>query len=302
VFIPFLYFIFRFTVGLLPRNKADQVIPSATGADYKISLASVVLIDRTHGCVTKVADPPFVIRVLYRLAFQAASPYATNLAALIAAKYRREVAGSLTYHHFGREVVAPIIDITPVGDWFGLRSRFVIGESVQQNVASEAFLKEIAELFDSCGLAVWQVDPRSPGAYGNLILSPEGYKIIDLESGVPSPVAISGSWRRTARLGAFPLFDDADFERLRDYVEANKVSLTGSLGKEGVTKLMLGIASFESATRIWKNGEMRLWGRALAWLYGRFVPEKGRLDSRKAGCSAVIAGTDDSSKTGSVSH
>ena len=73
-----------------------------------VRLASVVLIDPIRGCVTKTADPPLVIRGLYWLAFQADFPYSSNLAALIAAKYRREVAGSLTYHHFGRAVIAPI--------------------------------------------------------------------------------------------------------------------------------------------------------------------------------------------------
>ena len=235
-----------------------------------VSFASTVFIDRQSQTATKVYTPITAVRVLYWLAFQAEYPYSSNLATLIAAKYRRDVAGHLTCHRFGREVVAPIIDITPVGRWFGLRSDLVTGERVVRNEDSLRFLKEVEELFNSVGLPVWQVDHQSPSAYANLIKTPEGYKIIDLESGVPSPTPISGSWRRTVEAGLIPMFDDIDFDRLMGFIKSNEGPLASSLGANGLSRLKSDIGSLELATQLWKSAEPRLWGRSSSWLYRRF--------------------------------
>ena len=234
-----------------------------------VSFASTVFIDRQSQTVTKVYTASKAARALYWLAFQSEFPYSSNLASLIAAKYRRDVAARLTYHHFGREVVVPIIDITPVGSWFGLRSHLVIGDGVGRDRESSRFLRDVEEFFNSVGLPVWQVDPRSPSAYGNLIRTPEGFKIIDLESGVPSPTSISGSWRRTFEMGAIPMFDDVDFDRVRGYIHANEVSLIDSLTAKAVSRLKSEVDSLDLATRLWKSGERRIWGRSFRWMYRR---------------------------------
>ena len=237
----------------------------------KVSFASTVIIDLQKQTATKVYTPSKAIWILYWIAFQAEYPYSSNLAALIAAKYRRDVAGRLTLHRFHREVVAPIIDITPIGIWFGLRSQLAIGDEVVRDDESQRFLTEVAEFFDSTGLPVWQINPNNPTAYGNLIKTPEGYKIIDLESGVPSPTPISGSWRRTVEAGFVPMFDDIDFYKLREYIADKQNSLIASLGQKGVSGLRSDVDSLELATRLWKSGERRLWGRCFSWLYRRFA-------------------------------
>ena len=239
------------------------------GATERISYASSVFIDLESQTATKVYTPPKAVRILYWFAFQAEYPYSSNLASLIAAKYRRDVAGRLTFHRFGREVVAPIIDITPVGSWFGLRSELVVGDNVVRDQDSLRFLMEVEELFDSVGLPVWQINHQSPSAYGNLIKTREGYKIIDLESGLPSPTPILGSWRRTVEAGFIPMFDDIDFDQLREYIDINEIPLASSLGAEGVSRLRLDVEYLELATQLWKSGEKRLWGQSFSWLYRR---------------------------------
>lgn len=246
-----------------------------------VSFASTVLIDRQSQTVTKVYTPSKAIRALYWLAFQSDYPYSSNLAALIAAKYRREVAAHLTRHHFGREVVAPIVDITPVGSWFGLRSHVVTGGAAVRDAESSRFLRDVEEFFNSVGLPVWQIDPRSPSAYGNLINTPDGFKIIDLESGVPSPTPISGSWRRTIEVGAIPMFDDVDFNKVKEYIQANEGPLNNSLSAEGVSQLRLDVDSLELATRLWKSEERRLWGRSLMWMYKQIKKSRHSMVSGK---------------------
>ena len=263
--IQILYYIFRYTIGAVPRRSQFKIPQTIE----KVSFASTVIIDLQKQTATKVYTPSKAIRTLYWIAFQAEYPYSSNLAALIAAKYRRDVAGRLTLHRFHREVVAPIIDITPIGTWFGLRSQLVIGDEVARDDESQRFLTEVAAFFDATGLPVWQINPNSPTAYGNLIKTPQGYKIIDLESGVPSPTPITGSWRRTVEAGFVPMFDDIDFYRLRDYIAHNQDSLIASFGQDWVSRLNSDVDSLELATRLWKSGERRLWGRCLSWLYRR---------------------------------
>lgn len=264
--IRFLYYVYKFTIGALPR-KTQVYMPGAT---VKISFASTVFIDRESQTATKVYTPSLAVRALYWLAFQSKYPYSSNLASLIAAKYRRDVARRLTFHHFGREVVAPIIDITPVGSWFALRSELVIGDDVVRDRDSLQFLVEVKALFDSFGFPVWQVNHQSPSAYRNLIKTPEGYKIIDLESGLPSPTPIIDSWRRTVEAGYIPMFDDIDFDRLKGYIDLYAGPLASSFGEEGMSLLRSDVDCLELATQLWKSGERRLWGRSISWLYQRF--------------------------------
>ena len=275
--IQLLYYFYKFTIGALPRRPPANM----PGTTAKISFASTVYIDHESRTATKVYTPSTAVRALYWLAFQARYPYSSNLASLIAAKYRRDVARRLTFHHFGREVVAPIIDITPVGSWFALRSELVIGDDVVRDRDSYRFLREVEAFFDSVGLPVWQVYHQSPSAYRNLISTPEGYKIIDLESGLPSPIPIIGSWRRTVEAGYIPLFDDIDFDRLRGYLNVNAGPLVSSLGEEGVSLLRSDVHCLEMATQLWKSGERRLCGRSLSWLYRRFryLSSYGRVGS-----------------------
>lgn len=134
---------------------------------------------------------------------------------------------------------------------------------------SQQFLTEVANFSHSTGLPVWQINPNSPTAYGNLIKTPKGYVIIDLESGLPSPTPITNSWCRTVEVGFIPMFDDVDFYKLREYVEQNQNSLIESLGEIGVSALRSDVDSLDLATWLWKSGERRLWGRLFSWLYRR---------------------------------
>jgi hypothetical protein len=265
--IKILYYIFKYTIGALPRRPQFDIPETIE----KVSFASTVIIDRQKQTATKVYAPSKAVRILYWIAFQARYPYSSNLAALIAAKYRRDVAARLTLHRFHREVVAPIIDITPIGIWFGLRSQLVIGDEVVRDDESQQFLTEVMEFFNSTGLPIWQINRNSPSAYSNLIKTPDGYKIIDLESGLPSPMPISGSWRRTVEAGFIPMFDDIDFYKLNGYIDQNRDLLITSLGEAGVSSLRSDVDCLELATRLWKSGERRLYGRSLSWLYRRFA-------------------------------
>ena len=146
-----------------------------------------------------------------------------------------------------------------------------LGEKVNNDEPAKRFLAQVAETFAEAGLSVWQINPRNPHAHTNLIRTPEGdFKIIDLESAIVTPLPAPGQWRSALRSGNFPIFDDLDFPRLRQYVSTNGAALEASLGHSGMAELMDAIDRGEGMIRSWKNAEPRLWGRLASRMYRLF--------------------------------
>ena len=232
------------------------------------SIASTVYLDPQAGTATKEYKPPWPIRTLYWLAFQAPFPYQSRKEALQAAAAKRKIAGLLTRHQFSYEMVAPSSEILNGGDNYRFVTEFVPGDPPKSNREIEDTLSELYEYFQEVGLPTWQISPGNPHAYSNFIRDPEGdLRLIDLESAL---VSFSAPWkqmRASLRDGNFPIFDDVDFVRLRAYVEEHAEELTGTLGHVGLVELEQGINSSEVSTRGWKDAEPRIWGRLASRIY-----------------------------------
>ena len=242
--------------------------PGFRGIRVEHSIASRVVLDPQRGTATKVYRPPLVVRLLYWVAFQATFPYVGTPAALQAAVHRRKIAGLLTVHRFGKDLVAPVIaaDCTP-GDC-SFVTEYVEGEKVANTKEVKSFLSKVTDTFAEAGLPVWQMNPRNPHAHTNLIRTPQGdLKIIDLESAIVTPLPAKGQWWSALKNGNVPIFDDIDFLRLNSYISANRAALTASLGVEGMSQLADAVKRGERAAIAWKSAEPRIWGRATRLAY-----------------------------------
>ena len=236
-------------------------VPGCESCRVERSFASTVLLDPRKGTATKIYAPPPLLRLLYWLAFQARFPYEHNAAAIQAAAYRRKIAGLLTRHRFGKDLVSPVISAGWDGEKLALVTELVPGEMPENDEATRAFLGQVAETFAEAGLPVWQVNPRNPHAHTNLIRTPEGeLRIIDLESAVVTLMPPESHWRSSLRSGSFPTFDDIDFGRLRRYIEVNQRALRPRLGSGGLAELLDAVERGERAVRVWKESEPRIWG------------------------------------------
>ncbi len=258
------FFLYLGRKGWLLSGLESLAVSSQPCQDCRteVSLASVVVLDPTRRTATKVYRPPVLVRVLYWLAFQAPFPYDRNRFALEAAAHRRRIAGLLTRHRFGRDLVAGVDGVVAQQGRYAFVTELIPGEKVDNSQEIQDFLRDVTELFSQAGLGTWQVNPRNPHAHTNLIRTPAGdLKIIDLESALVTPFAPHGQWGSTLRRGAFPIFDDIDFERLKAYVVANTQSLGETLGPRRYGELLEGIAGAELAILRWKGAEPRVWSR-----------------------------------------
>ena len=273
--IPFFLYIQRVSWLSIPKRDEDLTVRACETCRVEKSIASTVVLDPERGTATKVYSPPGVVRLLYWLAFQARFPYENNRAALQAARHRRRIAGLLTSHRFGKDLVAPVTTVECMHGQCSFVTEFVPGEKVMNDEPAKLFLGQVAETFAEAGLSVWQVNPRNPHAHTNLIRTPDGdLKIIDLESAVVTPIPAPGQWRSALKRGTFPVFDDIDFERLRHYVTANGSALAVSLGPAGMAELSDAVDLGEEAIRSWKDAEPRVWGRLISRVY-RLLDWKG---------------------------
>lgn len=251
-----------------PNQGADLSASGFDGRRVERSIASIVVLDPQEGTATKVYRPLALVRLLYWLASQAKFPYRSNPAALRAAAYRRKIASMLTIHRFGKDLVAPVIAVNPIEGSYNFVTKYISGETVENDAPTKRFLSQIAETFVEAGVSVWQVNPHNPHAHTNLIRTPGGdLKVIDLESALVTPIPALGQWRSALRSGNFPVFDDIDFPSLMRYVNTNRASLRASLGHDRMAQLEATVDLCERAIRSWKEREPRVWGRLARWVY-----------------------------------
>ena len=252
----------------LPRLRRNQPEPVPSGVKIARSIASVVYLDEAAGTAAKEYRPPSVVKALHRLAFQAPFAYQHSRAALEAAAAKRKIAGLLTKHQFGQDIVAPVLEIRSVGGNYQFVTEFVPGDSPESNEEIEGTLSDLYTYFQDTGLPTWQIAPGNPHAYSNFIRTSQGQlKLIDLESAM---VSFSPPWKQLrafARDGHFPVFDDVDFVQLRGYVQVHALELKESLGLKGFEELEQAVESAEVFTHQWKDGEPRIWGRLASRVY-----------------------------------
>lgn len=250
--------------GKLSTGERGVNVNGASRVEH--SIASTVVLDVERGAAIKTYKPPLAVRLLYRLAFQAPFPYESNERALTAAVHRRGIAGFLTRCRFGKDLVAPISAERIDGRW-RLVGELVRGDKVESDAKTQAFLRDLTEMFAEAGLSVWQINPRNPRARTNLIRNRDGdLIIIDLESAVVTPFPAPGQWRAALRNGSFPVFDDIDFDRLRAWMGENEAAVRRTLGDEGIDAFRRAVDEGEAAMAAWKGAEPRLWGRLISGL------------------------------------
>jgi len=240
----------------------SAVVAADAQRPHTHALTSTILFDRCARTASKIYAPGFVPRAVYWIAYQAAFPYMRNEAALRAAFYRRRLAGLLTECWYGENCVIPILRIDRIDGRNALTSTFVDGTSPRNHAAARAFLFDVANRFDEVGLPTWQVDPRQPRAMSNVLESDDGrFHVIDLESGLVSPLASPRAWGRAFRRGLIPLFDDVFFDLTRAWVTAHTDSISAARGTALLAELRETIDSCEAATIEWHASEPRIWSR-----------------------------------------
>jgi hypothetical protein len=259
-------------------------IPHDETRPHAHALTSLVLFGDDR--VTKIYNPGFLPRALYWLAFQAPFPYIRNRAALDAAMHRRNLAATLSEYWFGSPRVAHVLGIERVNGHPAVVSEFVAGHAPANRNAAKAFLTRLRLRFEQAGLPTWQIDPRQPRAVDNVLELPDGtYRIVDLESGLVSPLASLTTWRRALRHGSLPLFDDVFFDVTRAYVAREEDQMRAQLGDTWVAELKTLLDQAETATATWHASEPRLLHRALRAVvtgFG-FTTWRSRLRARTAG-------------------
>ena len=228
-------------------------------------IASHVVLDRAAGTATKVYRRRFPIWILYWIAFQAPFPYATNMAALKAAQYRRRIAGLITKVFFGRDVIAPVIAVNREGDQFQFVTALVEGGPPGDKGRARRFLHDVTRAFIETGLPTWQVSPHNPRVLGNVMESADGnYWIIDLESNVVTPLVPAAELWSAVRQRHVPPFDDIDLPRLWKYVFDHWDEIGERLGEEERKELLGAVSRYQWYERLWQGAEPRIWSRAIS--------------------------------------
>ncbi|MEA2593647.1 MAG: hypothetical protein QOF01_116 [Thermomicrobiales bacterium] len=248
------------------------------------ALTSLVLFDEKH--VSKIYAPGFLPRALYWLAFQAPFPYIRNRAALNAAMHRRNLAAQLSEYWYGSSRVARVTSIDRIDGRYAITSERIEGTAPTNLYVAKSFLNGLRARFEEAGLPTWQIDPRQPRAVDNLIETGEcSFKIVDLESGLVSPMASLKTWGRAIRRGMAPFYDDIFFDVTRAYVARHEQAMRDAKGATWLTELQATIDEAETETLAWHRSEPRVWNRLLTGIVTGFGVRtwRARLRVRFAG-------------------
>jgi undecaprenyl-diphosphatase len=249
--------------GDLPFIHAGPV-PHDESQPHAHALTSTIVFNHADGTVAKLYNPGFVPRALYWLSFQAPFPYVANQPALSAALERRELAGLLTEYWYGQRVVARMTRIEQAGKRYALVSEYVRGAAPVDRQRAKAFLTDVRRCFEAAGLPTWQINPRQPRALDNVLETADGrLHIIDLESGLVTPLASPRSWGRAIRRGQAPLFDDVDFDTTRAYVAREADAMYAQRGAAWLARLQATLERAELAQSAWHASEPRVWSLLL---------------------------------------
>ncbi|MCC7363188.1 MAG: phosphatase PAP2 family protein [Dehalococcoidia bacterium] len=249
----------------IPLVRAAAV-PHDDALPHAHALTSTILF--RQGKVLKIYNPGYIPRLIYFAAFQAPFGYAASRTALEAAVLRRNLAGKLTEYWYGSNRVAYALGPAEVDGRLAIVSRYTDGREPTDHARAHAFLAGLADHFDEAGLPTWQVDPRQPRALGNILETPSGeYTIIDLESGLVSPLASPRAWRRAFRRGLVPIYDDVYFDTTRAYLQRESGVIRAAMGGAWLRELEDLLDAAEAKVNAWHASEPRIWSRLVrgAW-------------------------------------
>lgn len=252
------------SLGQLPLIRAGRLVHDET-RPHVHALTSLVLFEGTR--VIKMYNPGLLPRAIYWVAFQAPFAYVSNHAALRAAVARRNLAVLLTKSWYGTERVARAEEVVTRNGRSALATAFVSGQAPTRRAEATAFLADLRRRFEEAGLPTWQIDPRQPRAIDNIRETVNNsYVVVDLESGLVSPMASMTTWKRAFRRGLVPFYDEVFFDVTRAYVAREEATLQANLGPAGYTELLTTLDEAERETAAWHASEPRLWGKLLRWI------------------------------------
>ncbi|NQT74010.1 MAG: hypothetical protein HQ553_14800 [Chloroflexi bacterium] len=101
----------------------------------------------------------------------------------------------------------------------------------------------------------WQVNKMLSTPTSNLLRDEKGrWVLVDVESGMPALIVLDLLWT-AIKTGSFPLFDDVNFDKLNEYLSANKNELTRKLGLERYRQLRNNVKQLQYHTEAWKSSE-----------------------------------------------
>jgi hypothetical protein len=174
----------------------------------------------------------------------------------------------LTEYWYGKNCVARALGVEEISERPALIGEYIHGTEPQDPTRARCFLFDLATRFDEAGLPTWQIDPRQPRSLGNLIERPDGtYAIIDLESGLVSPLASPRAWRRAFRRGSVPIFDEVYFDLTRAYIDREAPTMRAARGDGWLAKLYETLDAAEAAEQAWHQSEPRIWRRLVRWFW-----------------------------------
>jgi hypothetical protein len=177
----------------------------------------------------------------------------------------------LTEYWYGARRVARALGIEQIGGRPALVSELIDGAESPDHPAARHFLHDLADRFDAAGLPTWQVDPRQPRSLGNILALPDGgYMVIDLESGMVSPLVSPRAGWRALRRGLVPPFDDVYFDLMRAYIDREAGTMRARLGDTWLSELRATLTVAEAEAAAWHAGEPRIWGRCVRGLWTGF--------------------------------
>jgi hypothetical protein len=177
----------------------------------------------------------------------------------------------LTEYWYGESRVARAVGIDQIDGRNAITSEFITGGTPVDRRAAHAFLDDLARRFDAVGLPTWQVDPRQPRSMDNILETSDGvFHIIDLESGLVSPLASPRAWWRAFRRGLVPIYDDVYFDLTRAYVEREKDAIRTAKGEQWLVTLRDLIDRAEAEALAWHGSEPRIWSRLVLLLQRPF--------------------------------
>lgn len=151
---------------------------------------------------------------------------------------------------------------------------------------AKLYLGELRRRFEDAGLPTWQIDPRQPRAVDNVIETASGdYMVVDLESGLVSPLASLTTWARAIRRGMVPIYDDVYFDVTRAYIEREDRKMRESMGEEWLQELRERVNAAEKKTIEWHSSELRLWSKIVGGIWNGYGVRtwRSRAQARVAG-------------------
>ena len=166
--------------------------------------------------------------------------------------HRRNLAGHADRVLVRREPRSPASsaierDRRPAGA--GQRARRPAAHPAEPRASPRRSCAACALRFEEAGLPTWQIDPRQPRAIDNVLETADGsYQIVDLESGLVSPIASLTTWGAGAAPRAWsPFFDEVFFDVTRAYVAREEAAMRAAMGDAWFAELHATLDAAEAA-------------------------------------------------------